>query len=123
MSQTGDNRLIRSRDILTVSATLIGFIITTFGLLLTQVERDSETFTPIIQNYTGIVILVLIAFFISVAFTILFNISHSSTHWNIALFSFFLGWIWLGLIIVYVFVGYSLQLENIQIQLPDFDFD
>jgi len=108
---------METRDIVSPSATILGFIITTFGILV-AIARESEQ--VIIRNFALVFIFVLLLFVLAVVFTALSSLLGKIILWKCALLSYILGWIFLGTVMTITLIGYAYGIESLQWQLANF---
>jgi len=108
------------RDVITPSATILGLILTAFGIL---VATAGETNQIIIKNFAFLFIIVVVVFVLAVVFTSLSSLFKKARLWTVALIFYVAGWSILGSILVVVLIGYAYGIEVLQIQLSEFNAD
>jgi hypothetical protein len=107
------------RDVITPSATILGLILTAFGILVVTAGESNQV---IVKNFAFLFIIVVIFFVLAVVFTSLSSLFKKARLWTVALIFYVAGWSILGSILIIVLIGYAYGIEILQIQLPEFAF-
>ncbi|MHA1789882.1 MAG: hypothetical protein ACTSXT_11755 [Candidatus Helarchaeota archaeon] len=109
--------VLQPRDILSPSATLLGFVFTTLGITLTFLTEQEE----ILKNISYILIGAILFIVLSAILTILATYRKSLTLWNWARRFYIASWGFLGIVSILVLVGKIFGFEILQITLPEFN--
>lgn len=109
--------LLQPRDILSPSATLLGFIITALGIVL-SLGGDQPNF---IKNVFLILLFTIIFIVLSAMLTIFSSIRQNRSAWWWARTVYGTSWLFLGLIVIIILIGMVYGVKSLQIQLPDFN--
>lgn len=114
-----DDRLpqLQPRDILSPSATLLGFIITALGIVISLAGDQSD----FLNNIFYILLLAIIFIILSAILTVISSIRKSKSAWWWARTIYVASWIFLGLIVIIILIGIVFGVKALQIQLPDFN--
>lgn len=111
---------MQTRDIVSSSATILGLIITAFGII---VALGNETNQVIIKNFALVFIIIVILFSCSVIFTAISSLLEKNRLWTCALIVYIVGWVFLGTVMVTTLIGYAYGIEMFQIQLEQYNSD
>jgi len=112
--------MMKPRDVITPTATLLGLIVTALGILLTLADESEKV---IVRNFAFIFITVVGLFVCAVIFTVFSSLLKKTKLWSCALIFYIVGWAFLGTIIILTLVGYAYGVEILQFQLPQFNLE
>lgn len=109
---------MNTRDVVSSSATILGLIITAFGIIVT-LGRDSNQI--IVKNFAFVFIIIVILFVCSVIITTISSILDKERLWTCALIVYIIGWASLGTTMILTLLGYAYGIEMFQIQMEQYD--
>jgi len=111
---------MQTRDVVTSSATILGLIITAFGILVTLADEPEQV---IIKNFALVFITVVALLVCAVIFTTLSSLLKKPRLWSGALIFYIFGWGFLGTLMMLTLIGYGYGIETLQLQLPQFNVE
>lgn len=109
---------MQPRDVVAPSATILAFIITAFGIIVTLADEAQQL---VVKNFALILITVVILFVSAVSLTALSSLVEKQILWRASLAVYAFGWFFLGTVTVITLVGYGYGIEALQIQLPQYN--
>ena len=112
--------MMQTRDVVTSSATILGLILTAFGILATVAGESEQV---IVKNFALVFTIVVALFVCSVIFTTFSSLLRKNKLWNCALIFYIFGWGVLGTIMILTLIGYGYGIEMLQFQLPQFNVE
>jgi hypothetical protein len=108
--------LIDPRDILLSTATLIGFILTAFGIITTRAES-----TPEILKLSGILLWAVVTFVASVIFATAASLSRRSRLWTSAQVLYIMGWVSTAILISALLLNVAYRIDVFSISIPNIE--
>lgn len=113
-------QVMKPRDIVTPSATILGLIVTAIGILVALAGESKQS---IVRNFAFLFIIVVILFVSAVISTSLSTLLRRVRFWNFALVFYIAGWSVLGSVLIIVMIGYAYGVDMLQVQMPQFSLE
>lgn len=117
---TENLQVMKPRDVVTPSATILVLILTALGILVAWAGQSQQI---IVRNFAILFIIVVTLFVLAVIATVLSSLLRRARLWSAALILYVAGWSVLGSMLIIVLIGYAYGIETLQVQLPQFNFE